>query len=173
MIERAGSPAAGAPNCASASRQASGPTPQLTPIASTPAAVSASTAASGVVPSASTRSSPNVIDAMTGTSAAGARLVDREQQVAEVEEGLDDEEVGAALEQAVDLLPERRPDRRVVGVAELARRRPSGPMRAADPRVAAADVARLAGDLRRPAVEARRRRPRARTRRAGTGWRRT
>ena len=70
MIERAGSPSAEGPNRASASRQASGPTPQLTPIASTPAAVRARTATSGVVPSASTRSSPNVIDAITGTSAA-------------------------------------------------------------------------------------------------------
>ena len=45
--------------------------------------------------------------------ARGPRLVHGEQQVAEVEEGLDDEQVDAALEQAVDLLPERGPDRRV------------------------------------------------------------
>ena len=50
-------------------------------------------------------------------------LVDGEQQVREVEEGLEHQQVGAALEQPVDLLAEGGPDRRLVGMAELARRR--------------------------------------------------
>ena len=70
MIERAGPSSDPGPSCARASMHARGPTPQLTPIASTPAAVSASRATAGVVPSASTRSSPNVIDAITGRSEA-------------------------------------------------------------------------------------------------------
>ena len=83
-------------------------------------------------------------------------LVDGQQQVVEVEEGLDDEEVDAALEQAVDLLPEGGPDRGLVGVAELAGGCAQGADAAADPRVPAADVPGLAGDLRRASVEARR-----------------
>ena len=81
-------------------------------------------------------------------------LVDGEQQVREVEEGLEDQQVGAALEEPVDLLAEGGPDRRLVGVAELAGRRAQRPDAAADPRVAAADVARLAGDLGGAPVEA-------------------
>ena len=81
-------------------------------------------------------------------------LVDREQQVREVEEGLEHQQVRAALEEPVDLLAEGGPDRRLVGMAELARRRAQRPDAAADPRVAAADVARLAGDLGGAAVEA-------------------
>ena len=68
MIDRSGSPSAGRPIAARASRQADGPAPQLTPIASAPAAASASAAALGVVPSARKSSSPNVSEAMTGTS---------------------------------------------------------------------------------------------------------
>jgi hypothetical protein len=56
-----------------------------------------------------------------------ARLVDRDQQVPQVDEGLEDEEIDAALEQAVDLLPERLAD---PGLVERSRSRvgaPSGP----------------------------------------------
>ena len=81
-------------------------------------------------------------------------LVDGQQQVVEVEEGLDHEEVDAALEQPVDLLPEGGPDRGLVGVAELAGGCAQGADAAADPRVPAADVPGLAGDLRRPSIEA-------------------
>ena len=105
------------------------------------------TTASGVVPSASVTSSPNVIDAIDGDVGGAMGLVDREQQVREVEERLEDEQVHAALEEPVDLLAEGGPDRRLVGMAELARRRAQRADAAADPRVAAADVARLAGDL--------------------------
>ena len=134
MIERAGSPSAGAPNRASASRRRDRPD----------AAVDA-----------------DRVDARRGQRrdrllgrravgehevlaerhrrddrqvAGGPCLVHGEQQVAQVEEGLDDEQVDAALEQAVDLLPERRPDRRVrrggaarasVGRAGRSTRRPA------------------------------------------------
>ena len=156
MIERAGSPAPGSPNRASASRQASGPTPQLTPIASTPAAVSA---ADGCLGRRAVGQHEVLAEGHRGDDRHVRRpvgLVDGEQQVVEVEERLDHEQVDAALEQAVDLLPERRPDRGLVGVAELAGRRTQRADRAADPRVPAADVPGLAGDLGRPAVEARR-----------------
>ena len=154
MIERAGAPSPGAPSCASASIVASGPTPQFTPIASTPAAVSASTAAAGRRP---VREHEVLAERHRGDHrdvGCGPCLVHGEQQVPEVEERLDDEQVDAALEQAVDLLPERGPDRRLVGVAELARRRSQRPDRPADPGVPAAHVAGLACDLRRPAVDA-------------------
>ena len=68
MIERSGSPSAGRPIASRASRQAAGPAPQLTPIASAPAPASASAADFGLLPSARTSSSPNVNEAMTGTS---------------------------------------------------------------------------------------------------------
>ena len=74
--------------------------------------------------------------------------------MAEVDERLEDEQVDAALEQAVDLLAERGPDRCLVEVQDLARRRPEGPDRAGDERVAARHVARLARDLGGPPVEA-------------------
>ena len=154
MIERAGPPSGAGPSCTRASRQASGPTPQFTPSASTPAAVSAATATAGVVPSASTRSSPNVIDAITGTSAACRASSTASSRCSEVEERLDHQQVGAALEEAVDLLPERRPDRRLVGMAQLARGRAERADAAADPRVAARHVARLAGELRGLPVQA-------------------
>ena len=154
MIERAGSPSPGAPSSASASRVATGPTPQFTPIASTPAEVSAATAAAG---RRAVGEHEVVAERHRGDDrhvARGPRLGHGEEQVVEVEERLDDEDVGAALEEAVDLLPERGPDRGVVRVAELARRRTQRADRPADPRVAAADVAGLARDLGRAAVEA-------------------
>ena len=62
------SPADGRPICDSASRQISGPTPQLTPTASTPAAARAVAAVCGLVPSIASRSSPKVIWATIGRS---------------------------------------------------------------------------------------------------------
>ena len=70
MIDRAGSPSAGTPIASSASRQAAGPAPQLTPIASAPARARISATTAGLLPSTSTCSSPNVSEAMTGTSEA-------------------------------------------------------------------------------------------------------
>ena len=72
----------------------------------------------------------------------------------QVDERLDHEQVDAALEQSVDLLAEGRPDRGVVEVEQLARRRPERADRARDEGVATGDVAGLAGDLGGPAVEA-------------------
>ena len=57
-----------------------------------------------------------------------ARLVDREEQVSEVDERLDHEQVDAALEEAVDLLAEGSADRLVVEVEELRVGVPSGPI---------------------------------------------
>ena len=59
----------------SASRQATGPAPQLTPMTSTPASIRAAAAASGVVPSRRTSSSPNVRDATIGRSEAARASV--------------------------------------------------------------------------------------------------
>ncbi len=67
-IDRAGAPATPGPNASSASRQACGPTPQLTPITSTGASSRACAAAAGDVPSASSSSSPNVSWATIGRS---------------------------------------------------------------------------------------------------------
>ena len=90
---------------------------------------------------------------MTGTSEARARLVDGEEQLVEVGERLEDDQVDAALEQAVDLLAEGRPGGRLGDGRPAAGRRPERPDRTADQRVAPADLARLAGELRRAAVE--------------------
>ncbi len=82
-----------------------------------------------------------------------ARLVDRQPQVIEVEEGLDHEQVHTALEQRIDLLAECRPDRSRVVMTELPRRRAQGPDAPRNPGVPTAHIASLAGDLRRPPVE--------------------
>ena len=77
-----------------------------------------------------------------------------EQEVMEVEEGLDDQEIDAALEEAIDLLAVDRPDGGVVRVAQLAGGRAERADAAADPRIPSADVAGLAGDLGGAAVQA-------------------
>ncbi len=82
-----------------------------------------------------------------------ARLVDREAEVEQLRRGLDHEQVDAALEEAVDLLAEGRPDRRLVVTGQLAGRSAERTDRPGDQDVAAADVARLAGDLGAPPVE--------------------
>ena len=153
MIERAIA-GSGRPIRSSASRQPNGPAPQFTPIASTPASASAAAAASGVVPSAATSSSPKVISATIGRSAAARRASSiARRRWSSSDERLDDEQVDPALEQAVDLLAERRPDRRLVVAGELAGRSAERPDRPGDQDVAAADVARLAGDLGATPVE--------------------
>ena len=91
---------------------------------------------------------------MTGTSAAARCLPDREEQVTQIEEGLDHEQVCAAFEQAIDLLAERGPDGRVVGMAQLARRRAERSDRSGHPRIPTAHVTGLAGNLGCTPVEA-------------------
>ena len=102
-----------------------------------------------------------------------ARLVDRDQQVPQVDERLEHEEVDATLEQAVDLLPERLADPGLVEPEQVARRGAQRPDRARDERVATGDVPRLARDAGGGPVEAVRLATRARTPRAGRGSRRT
>ena len=68
MIERAGSPSAGRPIASIASRQAAGPGPAVDADRVGACAGEASTAAPGLLPSASASSSPNVSEAITGTS---------------------------------------------------------------------------------------------------------
>src|SRR4029453_4948501 len=58
-----------------------------------------------------------------------------------------------ALQQAVDLLPERLADPRLVEMEKVARRRTERPDGPRDRRVPTHDVARLAGDPGRGAVE--------------------
>ena len=153
MIDRAGSPSAGAPIASSASRQAAGPAPQLTPTASAPAAASAAAAAAGLLPSARTSSSPNVSEAMTGTSEARRASSTARTQLLQVRERLEDDQVRPALEQALDLLAERGPGGGLGEDRPAPRRRPERPDRAADERVAPADLACLAGELRRTPVD--------------------
>ena len=131
----------------SASSDAIGPTPQLTPTRSAPAADSATAASSGECPSASTISSPNVIEAMIGIAVDLAGDVQGQEERGEVAERLEREEVDAAFEEGFDLLAERRPDRRVVE-AELPVGGPAERTdRACHEQVAADDVACLARDL--------------------------
>ena len=153
MIDRAGSPSAGTPIASSASRQAAGPAPQLTPIASAPARARISATTAGLLPSTSTCSSPNVSEAMTGQVRRAASLVHRQHELLEVREGLEDDQVRAALEQAVDLLAEGGPRRGGRDRRPATRRRPQRPDRATDQRVAAADLARFAGEPRGAPVD--------------------
>ena len=158
----AGAPAGARPNPSSASRQACGPAPQLTPITSTGADSRASAAAAaGDDPSASSSSSPNVSWATIGSSPGRPpRLVDREQQVPQVDERLDHEQVDAALEQAVDLLAERRPG---------SRHRRGGAARASVPRAGRWSRRRGPRDRRRRGPRGRPGRPRRLSRPASAG----
>ena len=81
------------------------------------------------------------------------RLVGGDEQVAQVHEGLEDQQVHAALEQAVDLLAERLADPRLVEAHQVAGRRAERPDRAGDEHVTPGDIPRLAGDARRGPVE--------------------
>ena len=126
MIDRAGSPSAGTPIASSASRQAAGPGSAVDADrvgARRGRAIAAATA--GLLPSASTSSSPNVSEAMTGTSDARRASSTASSELLQVREGLEDDQVGAALEQAVDLLAEGGPRAR--------RPRSAGPPRVGDP----------------------------------------
>ena len=78
----------------------------------------------------------------------GSRLLDGDREVVDERERLEPEGVDAALEQALDGLPERRPHVGIAEVQDLAVRRAQRPDRSGDQHVATGDVARLAGDLR-------------------------
>ena len=68
--------------------------------------------------------------------------------MAEVDERLEDQQVDAALEQAVDLLAVGLADPRLVEAEQVARRRAERAERARDERVAPGHVPRLAGHAR-------------------------
>ena len=153
MIDRAGSPSAGAPIASSASRQAAGPAPQLTPTASAPARRARRRPTPGLLPSASTSSSPNVSEAMTGTSEARRASSTARSSCSR------SENVSRTIRSAP---PSSRPSicsRNAARATCLgdgraaARRRPERPDRATDERVAPADLACLAGELGGPPVE--------------------
>ena len=153
MIERAGASSAGAPMASSASRQATGPAPQLTPIASAPAAARASAASVGLLPSASRSSSPNVREAITGTSDARRASSTartswrRSENVSRTIRSL------PPSRSAVDLLPEDRPDHGLRHRRHPARRRSERSDGSADQRLAPAHLAGLAGQPGRPPIE--------------------
>ena len=77
----------------------------------------------------------------------GPRLLDRDRQVVDERERLEPEQVGAAFEQPVDGLAEAAPDRPLVEVQDLARRRAERPDGPGHEHVPAGHVARLARDL--------------------------
>ena len=153
MIERAGPPSRAAPIASRASRLAAGPAPQLTPTASAPAAARACAAARGDVPSVRTRSSPKVSEAMTGRSEARARLLQRQEQLAQVGERLEHEGVDPALEQPFDLLPEGRPGSWLGDGPPAASRLAERSDGATHECVAPAHLAGVAGEGGRPPVE--------------------
>ena len=82
-----------------------------------------------------------------------SRLVDPEEQRVEVGECLEQEQVDATLEQAIELFTQGGPDRRLVMCGELARRRTERPDRSGDEHIPAGDIARLPGHLCGPTVE--------------------
>ena len=137
----------------SASAQASGPPPQLTPTTSAPAASSAATANPGVRP---VRELELLAEGQLGDDREvrrAARLLDGEQEVGQDRERLEDEQVDPALEEAVELFADGRPDRVVGQMDELAGRRSERSDRARHPGVPPGHVACLAGELRAAPVE--------------------
>ena len=136
------------PSRSRASRQPCGPAPQLTPMTSTSRAAIARAAAAGVVPSGQ-------LELLAERQQRDDRQVGRGRgpprprcaRCSTERERLEPEQVDAALEQAVDGLAERRPDRRVVEVEQVAGRRAERPDRPGDQHVAPGDVACLAGEL--------------------------
>ena len=75
------------------------------------------------------------------------RLADGVEQVAEIGERLEHEQVDPALEQTVDLFPERRPDRGGVVAGQVARRATERADRSGHEDVPSRDVAGLTGEL--------------------------
>ena len=80
-------------------------------------------------------------------------LLDGEQQLPEIRERLEDDDVGATLEQALDLLSECRAGGRLRDVRQAPCRRAERSHGTADERIAAAHLAGLAGELCRAPVE--------------------
>ena len=74
-------------------------------------------------------------------------FVDRQEEVVEVGEGLDDEQVDAPLQEALDLLPERLADASFGVVDRAASRSAKWPDGAADERLVTGYVPCLAGEL--------------------------
>ena len=172
MIERGGSSGPALPIAFRALIEALGPAPQLTPTTSAPAEASRPAARSAVVPSASVRSSPNVSEAMTGMSAA---LRASSSAISSCSRS---ENVSSTT---TSMPPSSRPSSCSRNIVRAARSESpalprfggaSGPIGAADERVAAAHLAGLAGDLGRPPVEARGPPCRGRPPPGGAGWRR-
>ena len=164
-----------APIAPSASRQPTGPAPQLTPMTSTSATPAERRARP---PRRRPVRQREVLaerqqrdDRQVGGS--GPRLLDRDRQVVDEREGLEPEQVGAALEEPVDGLAEAAPDRPLVEVQDLARRRAERPDGPGHEHVPAGDVARLACDLGATPREPARLVAQAVRARAGCGSRRT
>ena len=173
MIDRAGSPSAAGPIASSASRQATGPAPQFTPIAVRAGRGQRSGRRRGLLPSARTSSSPKVSEAMIGTSDARRASSTAEHELLEVREGLEHDQVRATLEQPVDLLPERGPGSGLRHGGPAASRWTQRSDRTADQGVATADLAGLPGQLRRAPAESRRPDLRGPRRQAVDDWPRT
>src|SRR5207253_343069 len=79
--------------------------------------------------------------------------LDRDQELLQAREGLEDEHVDPSLQQSLDLLLERVPGGSRGAPRELARGWVKRADRATDEGVAAADLARLSSHLRRAQVE--------------------
>jgi len=80
-------------------------------------------------------------------------FVDGKEQLLQIRECLEDDQVRAALEQALDLLAEGGPRGRLGDDRPAPRRRPEGPDRTTNERVASADFACLPGELSRAPVD--------------------
>ena len=103
----------GAPSVRSAIRSivssiAAGPTLQFRPMTSAPSASSSAANCSGGVPSAVAPSSPVVICATIGRVRDGADAADGGAELGDVAEGLEHEQIDAALGERLGLLAERR-----------------------------------------------------------------
>ena len=119
----------------------------MTPTASTSAASSAASATSGVVPSAAIELLAERHLGHDRQVRRRPRLPDGVEQMAEIGERLEHEQVDPALEQTVDLFPERRSDRGGVVAGQVARRATERADRSGHEDVPSRDVAGLTGEL--------------------------
>jgi hypothetical protein len=105
-----------------------GPSPQFTPMASAPQSRSVVATCSGVEPSATVSLGLKAIDAMIGSRARPPRRLDRDAQLLQVPEGLEHEQVDAALDERRRLLGEGGRHRVELGGLATPGTRPVGPM---------------------------------------------
>ena len=132
----------------SASRQPTGPAPQLTPRTSTSTrSASAAAAAAGVVPSGSAASSPNVRSATIGRSAASERASSTASARCSTTPNVSNQKTSTPPSRRPSIVSRNAARTSASARWVLARRRPERPDRSGDERITTGDVTGFAGEL--------------------------